>query len=33
MLTSTETYKEIGTTVFKTIAYEKNTNKPMIVDP
>lgn len=31
--TSTETYNEIGTTVLATIAYEKNTNKPIIVGP
>lgn len=32
-LTSTETYSEIGTTVFATITYEKNTSKPIIVGP
>jgi len=27
------TYKEIGTNVLRTIAYEKNTRVPMVIDP
>lgn len=27
------TYKEIGTNVLRTMAYEKNTNVPMVIDP
>lgn len=27
------TYKEIGTNVLRTMAYEKNTNVPIVIDP
>lgn len=27
------TYKEIGTNVLRTMAYEKNTKVPMVIDP
>jgi len=27
------TYKEIGTNVLRTMAYEKNTRVPMVIDP
>lgn len=32
-ITSTDTYRDMGTTVFSTMAYEKNTSRAMIVAP